>query len=192
MGFILAAAGSAIGLGNLWKFPYVTYENGYQMIDGVKHEHGAGTFILVYIACIILVGLPIMMAEILVGRKTQLSPVGAFGKLGEDRPGGRSWSLLGFMGVLAGFIILSYYSVVAGWTIHYTFLSLKGELAQLATNWEQLDSYFGNEFLASGGSQLFYHVLFMALTTGAVFFGVKVASSAWPRSSCPVCSPSSF
>ena len=76
LGFILAATGSAIGLGNLWKFPYITLEN------------NGGAFVLVYIACVALVGVPIMIAEILLGRKTQLSPVGAFKVMAKDRPGG--------------------------------------------------------------------------------------------------------
>lgn len=161
LGFILAATGSAIGLGNLWKFPYIT------------HENNGGAFVLVYIACVALVGAPIMMAEILVGRKTQLSPVGAFKKLGDGKPGGRGWSAVGFLGVLAGFTILSYYSVVAGWTIHYTWLAFNGELATLAADPAALGAYFGGTFLASGSSQVLYHVLFMGLTIGAVYFGVK-------------------
>ena len=161
LGFILAATGSAIGLGNLWKFPYIT------------HENNGGAFVLVYIACVALVGIPIMMAEVLVGRRTQLSPVGAFKKLARDKPGGSSWSLVGFLGVLAGFTILSYYSVVAGWTIHYTWLALSGKLGTLAADPDTLSAYFGGEFLASGGNQTFYHVLFMGLTVGSVYFGVK-------------------
>ena len=161
LGFIMAATGSAIGLGNLWKFPYIT------------HENNGGAFVLVYIVCVALVGAPIMMAEILLGRKTQLSPVGAFKQLASDKPGGRAWSLVGFLGVLAGFTILSYYSVVAGWTIHYTWLALNGKLATLAADPAALGAYFGGEFLARGSSQILYHVLFMGLTTGAVYFGVK-------------------
>lgn len=161
LGFILAATGSAIGLGNLWKFPYIT------------HENNGGAFVLVYIACVALVGAPIMIAEILVGRKTQLSPVGAFKQLAQGKRGGQSWSLAGFLGVLAGFTILSYYSVVAGWTIHYTWLALTGKLATLAADPEVLGTYFGGEFLASGTSQVFYHILFMGLTISAVYFGVR-------------------
>ena len=160
-GFILAATGSAIGLGNLWKFPYITYEN------------NGGAFVLVYIACVVLVGAPIMMAEILIGRKTQLNPVGAFGKMAEGKPGGRMWRGVGFLGVVSGFVILSYYSVVAGWTIHYTGLAITGKLTTLAASPEVLGAYFGNEFLANGSSQILYHVLFMGLTVGAVFLGVK-------------------
>jgi NSS family neurotransmitter:Na+ symporter len=161
LGFILAASGSAIGLGNLWKFPYIT------------HENNGGAFVLVYIACVALVGAPIMMAEILIGRKTQLSPVGAFGLLAHGRPGGSLWRGVGFLGVLAGFTILSYYSVVAGWTIHYIGLALSGRLGELAVDPTALGAYFGGEFLADGPRQILYHVLFMGLTVGAVYFGVK-------------------
>ncbi|MFT5232834.1 MAG: NSS family neurotransmitter:Na+ symporter [Candidatus Krumholzibacteriia bacterium] len=161
LGFILAATGSAIGLGNLWKFPYITYEN------------NGGAFVLVYIACVALVGAPIMIAEILIGRKTQLNPVGAFGQMAKGRPGGKMWRGVGFLGVVSGFTILSYYSVVAGWTIHYIGLAISGKLVTLAASPELLGNYFGGEFLANGSSQILYHVLFMGLTVGAVFFGVK-------------------
>jgi len=161
LGFIMAATGSAIGLGNLWKFPYIT------------HENNGGAFVLVYIACVILIGVPIMMAELLIGRKTQLSPVGAFRVMAKGKPGNNLWQGVGFLGVLAGFTILSYYSVVAGWTIHYTWLALSGKLSQLAVDPDALGAYFGNDFLANGGQQVFYHVLFMGLTIGSVYFGVK-------------------
>jgi NSS family neurotransmitter:Na+ symporter len=161
LGFILAATGSAIGLGNLWKFPYITLEN------------NGGAFVLVYIGAVALVGVPIMIAEILMGRRTHQSPVGAFKALAADRPGGAAWQGVGWLGVLAGFTILSYYSVVAGWTIHYTWLALNGHLTELAADPAVLGNYFGNEFLASGPHQVLYHVLFMGMTTGAVFFGVK-------------------
>ena len=161
LGFILAATGSAIGLGNLWKFPYIT------------HENNGGAFVLVYIVCVAVVGVPIMMAEILMGRRTQLSPVGAFRAMSQGRPGSGLWQGVGFLGVAAGFTILSYYSVVAGWTIHYTWLSLTGQLNELAADPAVLQAYFGGEFLASGLHQVGYHILFMALTTAAVFFGVR-------------------
>jgi NSS family neurotransmitter:Na+ symporter len=161
LGFILAAAGSAIGLGNLWKFPYVT------------HQNEGGAFVLVYIAAVILVGFPIMAAEVIVGRRARSSPVGTFLKLGAGRPGGKAWAALGFLGVSAGFIILSYYSVVAGWTLHYVLLTLQGELATLARDATALQDHFLNDFLADGGQQVAYHLVFMAFTVGAVYFGVK-------------------
>ena len=109
LGFVLAAAGSAIGLGNIWKFPYITGEN------------GGGLFVLIYLGCIALVGMPIMAAEIMIGRAARKQPVGAFREL-EGRP--TAWSVVGWLGVIGGFIILSYYAVVAGWAIDYTLKSV--------------------------------------------------------------------
>ncbi|MDD5720464.1 MAG: sodium-dependent transporter, partial [Candidatus Krumholzibacteria bacterium] len=120
LGFILAAAGSAIGLGNLWKFPYMT------------HQNEGGAFVLVYLAAVALVGVPIMAAEIAMGRRSRRSPVGAFLILAAGRPGGKAWSAVGYLGVAAGFIILSYYCVVAGWTLHYILLAAVGKLGLLA------------------------------------------------------------
>lgn len=109
VGFILAAAGSAVGLGNIWKFPYITGEN------------GGGLFVIIYLVCIALVGIPIMMAEIMIGRSAQAQPVVAFERLqGRKTP----WAGVGWLGVLAGFVILSYYVVVAGWAMDYTLKSV--------------------------------------------------------------------
>jgi len=160
LGFILAAAGSAVGLGNLWKFPYITYEN-----------HGGG-FVLVYIAAVALVGLPIMIAEIVLGRRGGLNPVGTFRVLAQGRPGGRLWQAVGFLGVAAGFIILSYYSVVAGWTLRYIAMAITGELGRLAADPHTLGTFFGG-YVGDGGAQVLGHALFMAATMGAVVFGVK-------------------
>ncbi len=159
LGFILAAAGSAVGLGNLWKFPYITYEN------------GGGAFVLVYLGAIVLVGAPIMLAEILLGRKTQRGPVGAFRLLGRDRPGGLAWTGVGVLGVVTGFVILSYYSVVAGWTLRYVVLALSGNLAPLAHDPAALQSFFGT-FLSNPWQQTCFHLTFMAATVGVVYFGV--------------------
>ncbi len=102
MGFILAASGSAVGLGNIWRFPYVTYEN------------GGGAFVLLYILFIVMLGLPVMLMELSIGRKANSNPVGALKKLG-----GGYWSILGFLFVITGVAILSYYGVIAGWTVGY-------------------------------------------------------------------------
>lgn len=109
IGFILAAAGSAVGLGNVWKFPYITGDN------------GGGLFVLIYLACIALVGVPIMVAELLIGRAARKQPVGAFHALEGRRT---SWAGVGWLGVASGFVILSYYIVVAGWAADYTFKSV--------------------------------------------------------------------
>lgn len=110
IGFILAAAGSAIGLGNIWKFPYVVGEN------------GGAAFIVIYLLSTLLIGLPVIMAEILIGRTTNRNPVGAFKALSNSK----FWVLVGGMGILAGFIILSFYSVVAGWSFGYIVEAIKG------------------------------------------------------------------
>ena len=153
LGFVLAAAGSAVGLGNIWKFPYITGEN------------GGGAFVLIYLLCIAIVGLPVMMAEILLGRATQKSPVGAVKALG-----GGFWVVFGFLGVLGGFVILSYYSVVAGWAMHYTYLSITGQIVGLGP--EGVEPVFGALF-TSNGLNLFWHVLFMTITIGVVWGGVN-------------------
>ncbi len=163
IGFVLAAAGSAVGLGNIWKFPYVTGTN------------GGGLFVLVYLACIALIGLPIMIGEILLGRAAQSSPVGAFRKLaGRQSP----WVGLGWMGVAAAFIILSYYSVVAGWTMHYAVLAITGRFAGLGP--ERVGAVFG-EVYASAPINLGWHLAFMALTMAVVVGGVQKGIERWAR-----------
>jgi NSS family neurotransmitter:Na+ symporter len=161
MGFILAAAGSAVGLGNVWKFPYITGVN------------GGGAFVLVYLGCIALVGLPVMVAEILLGRASQKSPVGAFRALN-----GGGWVAVGWLGVLCGFVILSYYSVVAGWALHYTWLSLTGQLTGLGP--EGVEPVFGDLF-RSNSLNLFWHTVFMVLTIGVVLGGVGKGIERWSR-----------
>jgi NSS family neurotransmitter:Na+ symporter len=161
MGFVLAAAGSAVGLGNIWKFPYITGVN------------GGGAFVLIYLACIVLVGLPVMVAEILLGRTTQKSPVGAFKALG-----GGFWVVFGWLGLLAGFVILSYYSVVAGWAMHYTYLALSGQIVELGP--EGVKPIFGALF-ASTRLNLFWHLLFMVITVAVVSGGVKKGIERWAR-----------
>lgn len=103
IGAVLAAAGSAVGLGNIWRFPYET------------GNHGGAAFILVYLACVLMLGMPIMIAEFTVGRHSKASTGRAYKVLAP----GTHWKWLGYLGVLAGFLILGYYSVVAGWTLEY-------------------------------------------------------------------------
>lgn len=152
MGFILAAAGSAVGLGNLWKFPYIAWHN------------NGGAFVLIYLISIIIIGWPIMMAEVLIGRNSRMSPVSAFEKLG-----GKKWSCVGWLGVLTGLIILGYYSVIAGWTItSFTSClkwSFKGYMAQS-------DSAFGL-FMANGPLQLLLSFIFVIITGIIIWKGVK-------------------
>ncbi|MCE2426246.1 MAG: sodium-dependent transporter, partial [Pseudomonadales bacterium] len=99
----------AVGLGNIWKFPYITGEN------------GGGAFVLVYLLCIAAIGIPIMMAEVLIGRAGRQSPINTLRTLVRDSNANPSWTVIGWMGVAAGFLILSYYAVIAGWAVSYTF-----------------------------------------------------------------------
>jgi NSS family neurotransmitter:Na+ symporter len=116
-GFVLAAAGSAIGLGNIWRFPYFA------------GEHGGGAFVVVYLFFVVVIGVPVMLAELSLGRAAQRNPVGAFRVLA---PGARGWPLVGGLGVLSAFAILAFYSVVAGWTLGYLWRALRGGLSGLA------------------------------------------------------------
>ena len=167
-GFILAAAGSAVGLGNIWKFPYITGEN------------GGGLFVLIYLFCIAIVGIPIMIAEIIIGRAAQKSPVGAFTSLaGEDS----NWKLVGWLGVLSGFVILSYYSVVAGWALNYTVMSLANFFEGKTP--DEIGGMFGTLYTATG-MNLFWHAVFMVLCVGVVISGVKKGIEKWNRILMPI------
>ncbi len=152
VGFILAAAGSAVGLGNLWKFPYITWHN------------NGGAFVLIYLVAVVVIGLPIMMAEILIGRKTQNNPVPAFETLG-----GKKWGFVGWLGVLTGFVILGYYSVIAGWTITSFISCIDWSLNGYV---KPEDSAFG-EFISNGPLQLLLSFIFLGLTSMVIWKGVK-------------------
>ena len=114
LGFIMAASGSAIGLGNIWRFPYATGAN------------GGGAFVFIYLVCTLVLGLTVMWAELAVGRATQRNPVGAFRVLAPGSP----WVLIGYLGLVTGAGILSYYGVVAGWTLGYLVFGLTGRLSE--------------------------------------------------------------
>lgn len=152
-GFVLAATGSAIGLGNLWKFPYITWEN-----EG-------GAFVLVYLVCIAAVGLPIMMAELLIGRRSQKSAVGAL-----KEAAGPAWGLIGGWGVLAGFLLLSYYTVVAGWSLYYFGKSIGWTVGGFPSGTD-LNEFFGTQ-VSNAGLQLTLSLAFSVATIAVVYFGV--------------------
>ncbi|MGK7936337.1 MAG: sodium-dependent transporter, partial [Xenococcaceae cyanobacterium] len=147
LGFVAAAAGSAVGLGNIWKFPYMTGQN------------GGGTFVLFYLLCIVILGFPIMVAEVMVGKISQSSPVRAYSRLSNHS---RLWQVMGFVGVMTGFIILSYYSVVGGWTLHYLFLSVARELPQDSQPQAYAD-LFGSLY-QSVRLNIWWHSVFMGIT----------------------------
>ena len=112
--FMLAAAGSAIGLGNIWKFPYIA------------GQYGGGAFVLMYILFIVMIGVPLLMAEAAIGRSTRLSPLNGIRKLTSDMGVSRAWEGLAWMGMLTGFVILTFYSVIAGWSLSYAWDTLTG------------------------------------------------------------------
>ncbi len=155
--FILAATGSAVGLGNIWKFPYVAGEN------------GGGAFVLVYLGCILLVGVPVMMAEVMLGRRGGMSPINSMRNLTRELGAHRRWNALGWLGVGVGVTILSYYSVIAGWALNYIGEMASGSL-QGATGRESA-ARFG-ELLDSPGRLFLWQSLFMVLSMGVVVAGV--------------------
>ncbi len=155
IGFMIAAAGSAIGLANVWRFPYI-----------VGH-YGGAAFILVYLMFLILIGVPVFIAEVLIGRTAQQSPSGAFETLGKSR----IWGSAGKMTILTGFIVSAFYSVVAGWIMGYLFLSLNGTVITM-TSTAVAAEYF-NSLTSHPWWSLANHALFMLASTAILFFGVR-------------------
>lgn len=156
--FILAATGSAVGLGNIWKFPYVTGEN------------GGGAFVLVYLLCIAAIGLPIMMAEVLIGRRGGRSPVNSLRQIAKQQGLNPAWRVVGAVGVLAGFLILSFYSVIGGWAVSYVGTAVSGQLAGQSA--DSIGAIF-SDLLADPATLLMWHTLFMALVMLVVAKGVR-------------------
>jgi len=156
--FILAATGSAVGLGNIWKFPYIAGEN------------GGGTIVLVYLFCIALIGIPIMMAETMIGRRGRQSPINTMDTLAKEEGRSRGWVMLGWMGVLAGFLILSYYSVIAGWALSYVFRTASGAFLGVTTDGV---NHIFTELVTDPERLLAWHTIFMVMTMIVVARGVK-------------------
>ncbi len=156
--FILAATGSAVGLGNIWKFPYITGEN------------GGGAFVLIYLLCVLAIGIPIMIAEILMGRRGRQSPVNTMQDLAVEAGADARWRYLGWMGVMAGFLILAYYSVIAGWALSYVVKAVTGSFSSGSS--EEINTLF-DQFIASPGQLVFWHTVFMVATMAIVARGVS-------------------
>jgi neurotransmitter:Na+ symporter, NSS family len=156
--FILAATGSAVGLGNIWKFPYITGAN------------GGGAFVLVYLVCIAIIGIPIMMAEVMLGRRGRQSPINAMLSLSEEAGSHRAWQLVGWSGMIAGFLILSYYSVIAGWALAYVFRAGTGMFTGATA--EGVDAIYNN-LVYDPERVLAWHTLFMVMTMVVVSRGVR-------------------
>ncbi|MDH5786559.1 MAG: sodium-dependent transporter [Chromatiales bacterium] len=156
--FILAATGSAVGLGNIWKFPYITGDN------------GGGAFVIVYLVCIALIGIPVMMAEILLGRRGRRSPINTMTHLAEEEGRSPAWKLLGGGGIVAGFLILSFYSVVAGIVLAFFFRTASGVFEGQTA--DGVGALFGS-LLGDPERLLAWHTIFMVMTTVVVARGVR-------------------
>ena len=165
--FILAATGSAVGLGNIWKFPYMAGEN------------GGGAFVLVYLACICIIGLPIMLGEIMIGRRGRSSPANSMKSLAAEANTTSAWTLLGAMGALAGLLILSFYSVIAGWALSYIFSGFQSIDAVNSQN--IFKSFQGNHI-----SLIFWHSLFISITVFIVARGILEGLEKWINTLMPL------
>lgn len=153
MSAVLVAAGSSVGLGNIWRFPYVAGDN------------GGGAFLIIYILCVVLMGLPIMLAEFTVGRSAQRNAVGAYRSLN------KRWSFLGYNGILAAFLILGFYFVVSGWTAEYMVHSLTGSLAEFTTAQQYKDVF--DTFIQNPWRPVLYTCLFVLATHVVIALGVQ-------------------
>ncbi len=156
--FIMAATGAAVGLGNIWKFPYLT---------GI---HGGSAFVLVYILCVAALGIPMMMAEVMLGRRGRQTPVNTMRALAAENNASQGWQLIGWFGTLAGMLILSYYSVIGGWTLGYILHSATGSFSGL--NGNGASTLFG-DFVGNPFVQVGWHTMFMIITMYIVARGVK-------------------
>ncbi|MDT8284993.1 MAG: sodium-dependent transporter [Thermovirgaceae bacterium] len=152
LGFVLACAGSAVGLGNIWRFPYITGQN------------GGAAFVLLYVALVFVIGFSVMLAEMAIGRNAQLNAVGSFQKIK-----GGVWPIVGWMGVAAGFIILSYYGVIAGWTMAYVVKSFTGLMGAAAAG-TTADVFVG--FITNPGPVIAWQAAFMVITIYIVYKGI--------------------
>lgn len=163
LGFFLAAAGSAIGLGVLWKFPYVTGEN------------GGGLFVLFYILCTFCICVPVFIAELILGRHSQRGVVGTFSMLSNDSA---LWKLTGWFGVGASFLIMSYYSVLAGWGLNYVLMSLN-QFYVNRTNAEISEIF--HILARSGDITLFWHLIFTSIVLSVVYLGIRQGIEYWSK-----------
>jgi len=169
LGFILAASGSAVGIGNIWKYPHMAGQN------------GGAAFTVVYLVCILVVGLSIVIAEFVIGRRTQLSPVGAFETLAPKT----NWKWVGFLGVASAFVILSFYGVVGGWIMKYIIISATGGFKELAGDPAAAGSVFNN-FITGTWSPIFFQVIFMTVCIWVIVNGVKGGIEKWSKIMMPL------
>ena len=168
IGFILAAAGSAVGLGNIWRFPTVAGRS------------GGAAFVVLYLFCVVIVGLPVMIAELSIGRHTRKNPVGAFEKLAPHS----GWKYLGVLGIVTGIAILSFYAVIAGWIIGYFFKAVGGEFQRISTAAESEMIFTG--FARNPFYQMLLLGVFILLTSLVIWRGVKGGIEKWSKILMPI------
>lgn len=154
LGFILAVAGSAIGLANIWRFPYLV------------GKYGGAAFICIYVLFLFLIGFPVLVSEITIGRKAQLSPSGAFKMLG-----GPKWAYAGKMTILTGFLVASFYSVVAGWVLGYLVESLMGNLTHFTSETSSLTHF--QTLISTPWWTVLFHFFFVFLSASVLYLGVR-------------------
>jgi len=162
--YILAATGAAVGLGNIWKFPYIMGEN------------GGGAFVLVYLLCILLIGIPVMMAEVIIGKRGRSTPANAIAHVATESGHSSHWSIVGSIGVIAGFLILSFYAVIAGWAVAYVFFAGSGEFsaaaATPATNADVIGALF-TDLITSVSQLLIWTTAILVAAIYVISRGVK-------------------
>jgi neurotransmitter:Na+ symporter, NSS family len=163
LGFILAAVGSAVGLGNVWRFPWMTA------------EYGGSAFLVVYLCIVLLVGVPGLLAEFVIGRRSKRNPAGALARLA---PGTKSWGFVGLFGVVTALVLLSFYSVVGGWILRYFAASFTGSY------FSQSGAYF--ETISFGWQAAAFHVGFLALTAAIVLGGIRGGIEAATKAMMPL------
>lgn len=156
--FMLATAGSAIGLGNIWKLPYMIGVN------------GGSAFVLVFLLCIVLVGIPLMMTEIMLGRRAQKNPLDGIATLAVEAKASPYWRLIGGMGLITGLLILSFYSIIGGWVLQYMGFALQNNFVQMDSAASTLQF---STLLASPSTLIAWHTVFMVMTMGVVARGVN-------------------
>lgn len=157
-GFVLAAAGSAVGLGHIWRFPYVTGDN------------GGAAFVILYIICVFAIGLPILFAELTLGRHSHKNPVGAIKAIAPTGP----WKILGYLGVATGLFILSYYLLIAGWTFGYIFKTLLQNPLTF------------DEFSTNAPLNAVLYIAFLLMTIGVVYGGIRGGIERWSKILMPI------
>ena len=156
--FLLAAVGAAVGLGNIWRFPYMAGSN------------GGGAFVLIYLGAVALIAIPVLIAETMIGRHGHMSAPVSMTKAAQEVGSSSNWAIVGWFGVIAAFLILSFYSVIGGWVLAYIPKTITGTFAGMSPDAVGADF---NTLLGDAATVVFWHTVFIAVTIGVVMHGIK-------------------